>query len=56
MEAMQPVLEDAEMRATKWPMRVRQAAYDVTDIVDELQNMRKPPDGLVCSWDHLFVF
>lgn len=49
LEAMKPLLEDAEktQETRNWPMRVRQAAYDMSDIVDELQGMNTPAAGLM---------
>uniref|UniRef100_A0ACD5YZH2 Uncharacterized protein n=1 Tax=Avena sativa TaxID=4498 RepID=A0ACD5YZH2_AVESA len=47
MEAMEPVLEDAEMQETRWPMMVRQAAYDIADLADELEDMRTSAAGML---------
>jgi hypothetical protein len=52
LEAMKPLLEDAEWKQERqdlenWPMRVRQAAYDMSDMVDELLGVSTPAAGLV---------
>ncbi|KAM0863898.1 hypothetical protein ACQ4PT_044261 [Festuca glaucescens] len=56
LEVLQTVMEKTEMQLTRpslapvWFQEVRQAAYIIMDMVDELQDTRPPAATMVCMY------